>query len=188
MVYSPLWVDEFAPPSSRTSWMSFLQAGVPVGVMLGYLIATVATSGDASTCWPGISCWRFPFLLQFMTSLPLACAAFAVPSEHLDTRLHRHDRLRAVSLAQREINDELTRRLRLLFPGSTEVLPSPTITRGGNSNNEGTPFLSIDGVPVHDNHHSKFDPTNDDIWYVFFFAIASLPLIVNHDGYNGMMV
>ncbi|GMH69183.1 hypothetical protein TrST_g2301 [Triparma strigata] len=39
LIYLPVWVDEFAIPSLRTLWMSLLQAGVPLGVMLGYLFS-----------------------------------------------------------------------------------------------------------------------------------------------------
>jgi hypothetical protein len=40
MVYSPVWVDAFAPPHARTKWMSYLQGVVPIGVMTGYALAT----------------------------------------------------------------------------------------------------------------------------------------------------
>ena len=39
LIYLPVWVDEFAIPSLRTLWMSLLQAGIPLGVMLGYLFS-----------------------------------------------------------------------------------------------------------------------------------------------------
>eukprot|EP00520_Triparma_pacifica_P012198 CAMPEP_0118651660 /NCGR_PEP_ID=MMETSP0785-20121206/10902_1 /TAXON_ID=91992 /ORGANISM="Bolidomonas pacifica, Strain CCMP 1866" /LENGTH=685 /DNA_ID=CAMNT_0006544123 /DNA_START=9 /DNA_END=2066 /DNA_ORIENTATION=- len=39
LIYLPVWVDEFAVPSLRTLWMSLLQAGIPLGVMLGYLFS-----------------------------------------------------------------------------------------------------------------------------------------------------
>ena len=34
-----MWVDEFGPEDKRTLWMALCQASVPIGVMLGYLIA-----------------------------------------------------------------------------------------------------------------------------------------------------
>jgi MFS family permease len=37
-VYLPLWIDEFAPVDKKTVWMSYSQASVPVGVVLGYLM------------------------------------------------------------------------------------------------------------------------------------------------------
>jgi hypothetical protein len=39
LVYLPVWVDEYAIPSLRTLWMSLLQAGIPLGVMFGYLMS-----------------------------------------------------------------------------------------------------------------------------------------------------
>ena len=38
MVFSPVWVDEYSPPNRRTSWLSYLQASVPCGIMLGRYI------------------------------------------------------------------------------------------------------------------------------------------------------
>lgn len=42
-VYSPLWVDSHSPPDMRARCMSYLQASVPLGVMGGYVLATVSS-------------------------------------------------------------------------------------------------------------------------------------------------
>ena len=42
-VYPPVWVDEFAPDESLTTWVSSLQGMAPLGVMLGYLFSFVFT-------------------------------------------------------------------------------------------------------------------------------------------------
>jgi hypothetical protein len=46
VVYAPIWVDEFAPPDACTLWMSLMQAGVPLGVMAGYLVRARLLGGD----------------------------------------------------------------------------------------------------------------------------------------------
>ena len=61
-VYFPVWVDEFAPASSRTLWLAVIQAGGPLGIMVGYVLAGLLTS-SADGCSGG-SGWRVPFLVQ----------------------------------------------------------------------------------------------------------------------------
>jgi hypothetical protein len=37
LIYFPVWVDQFGVYDHRTMWLSFLQLGVPLGTMLGYV-------------------------------------------------------------------------------------------------------------------------------------------------------
>ncbi len=91
MVYSPVWVDEFAPASRRTSWMSYLQGAVPIGIGIGYCLSTAIGYFDACP-WCDHSliceCWRWPFLVQVACSFPLVVGSYFVPEEHIDARAH----------------------------------------------------------------------------------------------------
>ena len=58
-VYFPVWVDEFGPESSRTVWMAAIQAGAPLGIMMGYVFAGIMTNDPNDTFG-----WRVPFLVQ----------------------------------------------------------------------------------------------------------------------------
>ena len=52
-VYFPVWVEEFAPADSATLWMAVIQAGAPLGIMLGYVLAgllTVDATPDGPPC------------------------------------------------------------------------------------------------------------------------------------------
>ena len=94
VIYSPVWVDEFAPMSSRTLWMSlcqgrcplflkiyiilfivsaelkYLVAGVPLGVMAGY--TTAGFLADA-----GVE-WRFSLFLQAFLLCPFVIGSLCV--------------------------------------------------------------------------------------------------------------
>lgn len=37
-IYFPVWVDQYGVSSSRTFWLTFLQLGVPMGTMIGYVM------------------------------------------------------------------------------------------------------------------------------------------------------
>lgn len=84
-VYTPLWVDEYAPREKVAGWMSYLQGSVPMGVMLGYFLGTVSNwfvpeSGAL------FATWRWPFVIQFVALLPINVAVFFVPKKHLMIR------------------------------------------------------------------------------------------------------
>lgn len=51
LIYSPVWVDEFAPPEYTTQWISLLQAMVAIGIMLGYVVGGVFTETFGPTYW-----------------------------------------------------------------------------------------------------------------------------------------
>ncbi len=65
MVYSPLWVSSFSPQHKKTKWISFLQSSVPLGIMLGYLMATLFANNKAS-------CAEFNFLYPHSAASRLA--------------------------------------------------------------------------------------------------------------------
>ncbi|KAF1771829.1 Major facilitator superfamily domain [Phytophthora cactorum] len=84
-IYTPLWVDEYAPREKVAGWMSYLQGSVPMGVMLGYFAGTVS-NWLVPESFSLIQTWRWPFLLQFLALLPINVAIFFVPKKHLVIR------------------------------------------------------------------------------------------------------
>ncbi|KAG7384284.1 hypothetical protein PHYPSEUDO_002813 [Phytophthora pseudosyringae] len=84
-IYTPLWVDEYAPREKVAGWMSYLQGSVPMGVMLGYFAGTVS-NWLVPESFSLIQTWRWPFLLQFVALLPINVAIFFVPKKHLVIR------------------------------------------------------------------------------------------------------
>lgn len=83
-VFLPLWTNQNAPKETRTSWMSYLQASVPLGVMMGYIIASISISlSQNSTVCLHLLCWRWPFLVEIILLVPLYSLLYFVPSDHL---------------------------------------------------------------------------------------------------------
>ncbi len=80
--------------------MGKLQASVPIGVMMGYIIASIITtlSRGASTCG-FILCWRIPFLLEVLFVTPFCVALYFVPAEHINLKIaHKNSVNRSVRL------------------------------------------------------------------------------------------
>ena len=90
-IYSPIWVDTFAPAHCRTRWIGMLQGAVPLGVMAGYALGAVSVWVAASPASSGgcgaLQCWRYPFLLQCVLVALVVGRMCAVPSEHFEIRV-----------------------------------------------------------------------------------------------------
>lgn len=46
VIYSSVWVEEFAPIGKKTMWVGLVQVGVPLGVMLGYIVSFTMSAWD----------------------------------------------------------------------------------------------------------------------------------------------
>ncbi|GET88574.1 hypothetical protein, conserved [Leishmania tarentolae] len=55
IVYTPVWVDEFAPKNRQSVWMASHNAGVPLGIIMGYLLAAGPPAFTSSISWT----WSF---------------------------------------------------------------------------------------------------------------------------------
>eukprot|EP00127_Corallochytrium_limacisporum_P006176 Clim_evm15s220 gene=Clim_evmTU15s220 len=77
VVYMPVWVHEFSPEAKSTIWMGIIQAGVPIGITLGYIIAgALTTHADVD--------WRVPFYVQVGALFLPVLSLFFVPHRLLD--------------------------------------------------------------------------------------------------------
>lgn len=83
VIYFPVWTDAKAPPESKTFYMSMMQAGVPLGIVCGYLVGGLLTS-FLDTEHSLVAGWRLPFLLQGAVLIPLGLAFATVPEAMLE--------------------------------------------------------------------------------------------------------
>lgn len=63
VVYTPVWIDEFAPKRRQSVWMALQNAGVPVGIMVGYLIGAFFSSYTSIE-------WSFAFYFKAALMIP----------------------------------------------------------------------------------------------------------------------
>ena len=76
VVYTPVWVDEFAPRLHATTWLALAQAGTPVGIMFGYIIAGFIIANTSYS-------WRWIYALKLMLMIPSIILFNFVPSQAL---------------------------------------------------------------------------------------------------------
>lgn len=69
VIYAPVWTNEFAPHDKSTRWMGILQCAVPLGVVLGYGVASIFQTIGIS-----FFSWRFAIQLQAVLEIPLIVA------------------------------------------------------------------------------------------------------------------
>ncbi|KPI89430.1 hypothetical protein ABL78_1466 [Leptomonas seymouri] len=79
VVYTPVWIDEFAPKNRQSVWMASHNAGVPLGIMLGYILAVgpqmVVDSVD----------WNWAFFLKCLLMIPTITYVAQVDSRTINT-------------------------------------------------------------------------------------------------------
>jgi MFS family permease len=108
-IFCPVWVDVYASRSKQTQWFSGLQASVPIGIMVGYLLGyaaiwiKAANEGD-DECFGGrLDCWRLPFIVQAILTVPLV-VRFSLMSK---ASLNIGKRMREGSLGANEYNEAI---------------------------------------------------------------------------------
>ena len=80
-IYFPIWVDQFGVNNTQTLWLTFLQLGVPIGTMFGYL--TEACSNKYYHSWQGA------FYVQIFFILICVVLLFITPDKFF-SKNYRH--------------------------------------------------------------------------------------------------
>lgn len=81
VVFGPIWVDDFGPPSAKSLWMSLVQAGVPLGITIGYLaIGFVEANTNIS--------WRYFFFAQSSLLILFSIFFLVSPDNALNRPVH----------------------------------------------------------------------------------------------------
>ncbi|KAK7195640.1 Organic Anion Transporter Polypeptide (OATP) family protein [Novymonas esmeraldas] len=80
VVYTPVWVDEFAPATQQSLWMASHNAGVPLGIMLGYVLAAAPQSFTSTIGW------SWSFYIKCVLMVPTIAYVARVDSRTINTR------------------------------------------------------------------------------------------------------
>jgi MFS family permease len=64
VVYTPVWVDDFAPKDVAATWMALQNAGVPLGIMMGFVI------GGLLPTYTGME-WEWAFFIKAIGMIPI---------------------------------------------------------------------------------------------------------------------
>ena len=91
-IYFPIWVDQYGVKGSKVIWITFLQLGVPVGTILGYMIEAFSIKYYQS--------WEGGFFIQILLVCILSGILFLTPDKFFE-RNYRHS-----ESTQEEIENE----------------------------------------------------------------------------------
>ena len=80
-IYFPIWVDQYGVNNTQTLWLTFLQLGVPIGTMAGYL--TEAYTIKYYNTWQGA------FYIQIVCILVCVILMFITPDKFF-SKNYRH--------------------------------------------------------------------------------------------------
>lgn len=79
VVYTPIWVEEFAPKSRSTTWMALCNVGVPLGIMVGFM------AGGLIPVYTNLS-WRSSFYIKCVVLIPFALFTANADRSLLDSK------------------------------------------------------------------------------------------------------
>lgn len=102
LIYFPVWVDEYGIKDLRTYWLSFLQLGVPLGTMLGYLLEAIfldrviiedAVKNKSIKNVPiqDQNGWKKAFYVQILVLLVLTVLLILTPDKFFSKNYKRSD-------------------------------------------------------------------------------------------------
>eukprot|EP00668_Euglena_longa_P002784 GGOE01003254.1.p1 GENE.GGOE01003254.1~~GGOE01003254.1.p1 ORF type:complete len:582 (-),score=152.27 GGOE01003254.1:216-1961(-) len=77
VMFLPVWIDEYAPEDKCTTWISIAQAGVPIGIMVGYLTSGFLAANTSLN-------WRYSFWIQICILIPISLLFMCVPAHYVD--------------------------------------------------------------------------------------------------------
>ena len=80
-IYFPIWVDQYGVNNTRTLWLTFLQLGVPLGTMLGYLTEACSIKYYNS--------WQLAFYIQIICIIISSILLFIIPDKFF-SKNYRH--------------------------------------------------------------------------------------------------
>ena len=92
LIYFPIWVDQYGVKGSKVIWITFLQLGVPVGSILGYIIEACSIKYYKS--------WEGGFYFQIICICALSAILFLTPDKFFE-RNYKHS-----ESTQEEIENE----------------------------------------------------------------------------------
>ena len=82
--YTPVWINEFAPVESATTWMALPQALGILGTIIGLIIGSAAADIEYLGS-PEYFDWRKAFLVQAIGFLIILAIFACFTNEYLDT-------------------------------------------------------------------------------------------------------
>ena len=94
-IYFPIWVDQYGVNNIQTLWLTFLQLGVPIGTMIGYLMEAFSIKY--------FNKWEGAFYIQIILIIISAVLLFITPDKFF-SKNYRHSESTAEEIKS-EFND-----------------------------------------------------------------------------------
>lgn len=75
-IYMPVWADNYAAEKQKSAWMTFLILASVLGIVLGFSVTSMMLAY--------VDSWRWSFILQGLTLVPLALLYLFYPIKYLN--------------------------------------------------------------------------------------------------------
>ena len=99
VIYAPVWVNNYAPYENSTTWMGILHSCTALGVILGYVIASIINNffGDILT-------WRFAIQIQGFVEILFSLFFWFERDDYINVDVRKTIPVNEIELENRDIN------------------------------------------------------------------------------------
>ena len=103
VIYAPVWVNNYSPFEYSTTWMGILHSCTALGVILGYVVASIIINffGDKLT-------WRFAIQIQGFTEIFFSLFFWLERDDYINVDMRKSIPVNEIELENKDINNRLS--------------------------------------------------------------------------------
>lgn len=90
VIYAPVWTNHFSPMGKATRWMGLLQCAVPLGIVLGYSVASIFNYLSLTYLD-----WRTAIVLQALLEMPLIFSFSRIHNSEIEVNNRLDNRMQS---------------------------------------------------------------------------------------------
>ena len=99
VIYAPVWVNNYAPYENSTTWMGILHSCTALGVILGYVIASIINN-----FFNDILTWRFAIQIQGFVEILFSLFFWFERDDYINVDVRKTIPVNEIELENRDIN------------------------------------------------------------------------------------
>ena len=99
VIYGPVWVNNYSPIEHSTTWMGILHSCTALGVVLGYLVASIIIN-----FFGNILTWRFAIQIQGFVEIFFALFFWLERDDYINVDVRKSIPAKEMELENRDIN------------------------------------------------------------------------------------
>ena len=106
VIYAPVWVNNYSPIEYSTTWMGILHSCTALGVILGYVVASIIIN-----FFQGTLTWRFAIQIQGFVEIFFSLFFWIERDDYINVDMRKTIPVNEIELENKDINKDINNRL-----------------------------------------------------------------------------